>query len=340
MPNSISNIKIEGKESVETALDVKIISKVNHRVYIIGDDTGSALLETNQELEENIVYKLLKPKFCNETFHANPKFKILKTKISLKTKALSKSELKHYQELTLLSETQETNQIMDMNNFIKCENLSESKNIEMLTLLIVTKSRDIDGKFGKYQIVTAKDCNGEKNSINIYHDKTKVTQTGKLLTFTNLKKTNFKPENVNLYRLATTYTTRIFEANENNKKKFINICLGDEKMQGIILGYENLKSYESCNTCSSKLLDNFCKKCQTNVGSKKKQDFYVTLYAQEVDSEENIVDLFSFKKELFIDLKEEEIEKSLEEIVGKTFIIEYNKPEGEEKSKLVKMYKD
>ena len=117
--------------------------------------------------------------------------------------------------------------------------------------------------------------------------------------------------------------------------------MGDEQVKGNILGFESFCSYDSCKTCFSKLDENFCKKCQKDVEDGKKKDFYVTLYVQDAQNEENIMDIFAFKKDLDINANEDElVEKHLDDLVGKTFMIEYNKPEGEGRFKLVKLHKN
>ena len=341
MPKNIQQIKNEGKETIETTLDVKVIHKFSDKAYVIGDESGNALLESCQDLEENVVYKILKPKYLNDKFHDNPKFKILKTKLNLKTKAVTKEELKNYRELTnTLPETQRSEKV-ELNNFNKCEALDEKDKIDRLTLLIVSKSGDIEGKYGSYHIVTAKDCEGQKNSLSIYHDKTRMVKPETLLTFTNLKKLSFKPTDSDFNRLATNWNTRIFEAKDQEKEEFSNVLLGDEKTTGNILGYENFNIYNSCKKCFSKLLDNYCKKCKKEVGNDAANDFYVTLYVQDVDDEENIMSIFAFKHDLKMDTNEtEEFEKALDDLTGKTYIIEYNKTEDEERLKLVKLHKD
>ena len=337
MPTTIKQIHDEDRESIETIVNVKVFKKLSDNMFIIVDDTGHALLETNQELEEGIVYKLLKPKCVNKIFEANPKLKILKTKIKLQTKALTKMEIKKYQDLVASFQPKVTTEKKaDMNNFTKCEASNGNANIEMLTVLIVSKSGDIEGKYGKYNIVTAKDCNGNKNSINIYHDKTKIVNIEKLLTFTALKKTPYKQDNADYHRLATVWNTRIFESKEANE--FKDVLLGDEKCIGIVLGYQDLKTYESCIKCSSKLAEDFCKKCQKDVQGNKVNDFYVTVYVQDMNDEESIIELFAFKKDLRIKSDtNEEFEKILDDMTDKTYIIEYNKGEDNGKMKLVKL---
>ena len=148
MPTTIKQIKKDNQEIIETTLDIKVYQKINDNFYIIIDETGHVLLETNQVLELNIVYKLMKPNFRNKALQTNPKLKMLKTKGKLKGVKLTKSEIKQYEEtVSALVPKQENKQKKQLNNFTKCE-ANENDQIEMLTVLIVSKSRDIEGKYG------------------------------------------------------------------------------------------------------------------------------------------------------------------------------------------------
>ena len=342
MPTSIKQIRKDNQEIVETTVDVKVYKKIKNDFYIVVDETGHVLLETSQELQENIVYKLLKPRFENHMIQANPKLKILKTKGQLEGKKLTEAEVKKYEAMvSSLIPNPNLKNNRNLNNFTKCEALNENEKIEMLTLLIVSKSRDIEGKYGKYQIVTAKDCEGKKNSLNIYHDKTRIVQPEKLLTFTTLKKTLYIPNDSDFHRLATVWNTRIFEAKETEQTEFKDVFMGDEKCKVLVLGYDDMNVYESCKQCCSKLIEDFCKKCQKDVKDQKANDFYVTLYVQDIQSEEKIIDLFAFKKDLQMKCGEsKDFEKELEQLSGQVLMVEFNKPERDEKFKLVKIYKN
>ena len=185
MPTTIKKIQAEDKESVEDILNIKIVRKIAEETYVVADETSHALLRTSQDLEENGVYKLLKPKYRNSVLEANPKLKLLK---------VSQKDLKQY-EVTIESPNQANcNEEVNLNTFTKCDALEVNAKTEYLTVLIVSKSGDIVGMYGKYNIVTAKDCNADKNSIAIYHDKKMIVTVGKLLTFTTLKKTSFKAD--------------------------------------------------------------------------------------------------------------------------------------------------
>ena len=342
MPNTIAKVKNDKKENVETTLDIKIVTKIHDSLYIVGDESENVLLESSQTLQESMTYKLLKPRFLNDKLHDNPKFKILKAKTSIQTKTLTAKEIKYYNEIANIEpKKKKSDQKVILTNFTDCETLTEKDRIEKLTVLIISKSGDIEGKFGKYHIVTAKDYEGKKNSLSIYHDKTKKVQPENLITLTALKKQSFKKADEEFHRLGTTWKTQIFEAIEEEKEQFKNVMLGDEKTRVNILGFENLKKYESCQKCWTKLSDKYCKKCLKEVDENYAWDFYVTLYVQDVDNEENIMEVFSFKKDLNVQIEEkEDLDKCLEDLTGQTVSIEYNKPKDEGRYKLVRLHKD
>ena len=119
------------------------------------------------------------------------------------------------------------------------------------------------------------------------------------------------------------------------------VLLGDEKKEVSILGYDNLSCYDSCKECATKLIDNFCKKCNKKYKDQIVKDCYVSLYVQDVHNEENIMNIFAFKRVLNIEFQsQEEAEKALDELIGKNVIIEYDLPETEEgRYKLIKLHK-
>ena len=58
MPNNISKIQKDMKESIEATLDIKVIKKLNCHMFVVGDETGNTLLETSQDLKEEMMYKI------------------------------------------------------------------------------------------------------------------------------------------------------------------------------------------------------------------------------------------------------------------------------------------
>ena len=337
MPSNIKKIQDENKESVEDIINIKVVKKLADDKFVVADETGHSLLRTSQDLEENCVYKLLKPKYISQMLEANPKLKLLKSKQKLTAKKIPTEDMKKYEAEVGVKATDNQKTKLDMNNFTKCEELAPNEKTEMLTVLIVSKSGDIAGSYGKYNIVSAKDCNNAKNSIAIYHDRSNVVTVGKLLTFTSLKKTAYKPDGAAFHRLATMGSSRIFEPKEKNA--FKDVFMGDEMVTGVILGHEGLTCYESCKNCSTKLTDEFCRKCKKDV-DEKVNNFYVNLYVQNTDGEENILEIFAFKTNLEIEGESnEDFNKALDDLTDTVQKIEYNTSDDFGKMKMVKIHR-
>ena len=337
MPSTIKKIQAENKDSIDDIINIKVVKKLANDNFVIADETGHSLLRTSQDLEENCVYKLLKPMYINKMLEANPKLKLLKSKTKLTAQKITTEDMKKYEAEVGVNKIEKSKTKLDLNNFTKCEELGPNEKTEMLTVLIVSKSGDIAGSYGKYNIVSAKDCNNAKSSIAIYHDKSKIVTVGKLLTFTTLKKTAYKPDGSAYHRLATMWSSRIFEAKE--KDAFKNVLMGDEMVTGIILGHEGMTSYESCKKCFTKLADDFCRKCQKDV-DEKENNFYVNLYIQNTDSEEDILELFAFKANLEIEGESnDDFTKALDDLTDTVQRIEYNTSDDFGKKKMVKIHR-
>ena len=122
MPITIKKIQDEDKESIEDIVNIKIVKKIADENFVVADETGHALLRTSQDLEENGVYKLLKPKYKNSVLEANPKLKLLKSKHKLEAQKVSPKDLKQY-ECTISSSQPKSKEKLDLNTFTKCDAL-------------------------------------------------------------------------------------------------------------------------------------------------------------------------------------------------------------------------
>jgi hypothetical protein len=154
---------------------------------------------------------------------------------------------------------------------------------------------------------------------------------------------NFKKEDTDLYRLGTTYASRIINEGKQGKDEFekAGIMLGDNKVKGTIIGISELNVYESCMNCWCKVdEESFCRKCNKKVDNTK-EDFNLVMYIQDDEQEDEILDIFSFKSTLgFTEIETIEInEDSLNNrMIGQTCVAEYNidKNRDGEKWRLVK----
>ena len=121
MPSNIKKIQDENKESVEDILNIKVVKKLADDKFVVADETGHSLLRTTQDLEENCVYKLLKPRFISQMLEANPKLKLLKSKQKLTAKKIPTEDMKKYEAEVGVKATDNKKTKLDMNNFTKCE---------------------------------------------------------------------------------------------------------------------------------------------------------------------------------------------------------------------------
>ena len=94
MPSTIKKIQAENKDSIEDIINIKVVKKLANDNFVVADETGHSLLRTSQDLEENCVYKLLKPLYINKMLEANPKLKLLKSKQKLTSQKITTEDMK------------------------------------------------------------------------------------------------------------------------------------------------------------------------------------------------------------------------------------------------------
>ena len=89
------------------------------------------------------------------------------------------------------------------------------------------------------------------------------------------------------FRLGTAYASRIVKNGRQEKEEFekAGVMIGDQKVDGTIIGISKVNIYESCENCSCKVdEESFCRKCNKKVDNKKK-DFNLVLYIQDNDQD-------------------------------------------------------
>ena len=120
--------------------------------------------------------------------------------------------------------------------------------------------------------------------------------------------------------------------------------LAENKMKGIILGYNDINSYMSCETHWNKLNENNeCPQCNGSP-SHSRIDFNTDLYVQDINSED-IKSFLIFKRQIatIISINNEDnpesLSKKMEELDGKECTVEYDQPEEEHRSIIPKRLK-
>ena len=338
MDSSIEKLK-NGETCKVSNLEVKVVKNVFKNWYIVADEKGNMLLDSEQCLKEGSTYKLIKPTCVNSTLKKHPKFAAIKMEKGIKAKALKDGE-----EDELLKKIKDDKAPTKVSNNFK---LIDANGVGSLAneikVMVVSKSSVIAGKYGDYRIVTCKDVTNQKNSINLYRNHMNMVEVGEIYSLTKIKVSNYKKEEDEFRRVGTTASSRIIRANAEDRDLFerAGVLLGDKAAKGIILGISELKSYESCMVCWCKVEDdNTCRKCNKQVENKK-ADFNLAMYFQAENDDDEVIDVFCFKTTLNlkdiddIEISEENLNKKLE---GKKCEIEYtiDKTREDGKVRLVK----
>ena len=340
MATRIDELKNGSTEKVHV-LEVKIVKKVTEDYYIVADETAHTLLVSNQSLKEGSAYKIIKPSYEDSKLRKSSKFAAVKLERNIKIKVL-KTEDEKVLIASIQHDGEETKSKI-MNDFGSVDALGVGGITEEITLMVITKSSVINGKYGTYRIITCKDIKNTKNDINVNRNLQNLVEVGGVYIFTRLKVNNFKKEGTDLYRLGTTYASRIFNEGKQGKDEFekAGIKQGDNEVKGTIIGISELNVYESCKNCWCKVEEeSFCRKCNKKADDTK-EDFNLVMYIQDNEQEDEILDIFSFKSTLgFTEIETIEInEDSLNNrMIGQTCVAEYNidKNRNGEKWRLVK----
>ena len=87
------------------------------------------------------------------------------------------------------------------------------------------------------------------------------------------------------------------------------------------------------------MAEDFCRKCQKDV-DEKESNFYVNLYIQNTDGEEDSLELFAFKTNLEIEGESnDDFTKALDDLTDTVQRIEYNTSDDFGKKKMVKIHR-
>ena len=211
------------------------------------------------------------------------------------------------------------------------KSIKASKNqtiISSITAIVGHTSRVIETARGNYQITGLVNINNDKISIKIYDSNINKIEPANIYILTNVKISTINKDGKFEKRLLTTKLTTISEASADNKTKFENRTLGERKATGTIIGFSELKSYNSCGIHWNKLSeDNLCVKCESNA-TDIKVDYTAELYLQESDSDEiQSFRLFKRQLEMLIPtLNDESLEQKLDELEGKECTVDYDEP--------------
>ena len=333
---------LEGHSQAGNTLSILIIRKLQPHTYIVGDSSALALLKLNENHhhEPNIAMgmtvKLIKPRLIdNQTIETNKNFKPIKNKEAIKLQPTEKA-LKQFKV--------KEEDIKIQNNLITFQSIQENQsqtNIPSITFMVSNVSRIIETKTGKYQIAGILDKESQKTSINLYDSNIGKFEFGKIYTLTKIKKSIIRKDNEEQMRLMTTKFTKIIEASDGDQLNFDNVKFSEHQIHGIILGFGDINSYNSCEKHWNKLdEEKICPKCE-GLPPKIKIDFNTDLYVQDTNSEE-IKSFLIFKRQVSsinMDDEHEMIETKMNQLEGTNCSVEFDEPEREDQPIIPKRLK-
>ena len=196
---------------------------------------------------------------------------------------------------------------------------------------MATKSRVIDGSYGKYRICNLRDSSSESLSLSLYEPHVEKIEEHQVYLFTKLKKGVLKSDGS--IRLSTTKFSQIVGGSQAENELFANVQVADSLIEGPCIMFTNYSSYDSCPTHTKKVdVDGECQICGTKIDPNNVvKDFHCVLH---IENNDDIMPILVFKRLLNkLPFNMEEAEESLEQlVVGKTVKIHYNTKEDQDKT--------
>ena len=169
-------------------LQLNILKEIDPKIFIVGDATGLAVLHFNEKpqigcVEEGKGIKLLKPKKKDDqTIACHPKFEPMKTKAMVMKVNQAKVD-------EMAPEARQANPVdpgIAIQDII--DSFTEHSLIQNILAIVTSVSREIEGKYGSYQICNLRDCNGTASSINLYKTNVGKLEIHKVYRITKIKK--------------------------------------------------------------------------------------------------------------------------------------------------------
>ena len=178
--------------------------------------------------------------------------------------------------------------------------------------------------------------------MNLYNPHLNKFFPGSILIGNKISKFKITKNDIEEMRLSTTRYTKFENNTEADKQQFANISVGDNKEEGIIMGFAEIKVYNSCSKHLKKLADdNTCIICESNPPAIK-LDFMAEMIIDS-ETEKEIKTFIIFKRDMEkltkVDniTEQENLEEVLSQIEGKTVAVEYNGEANKEEKTFVQL---
>ena len=289
MTITISNIFNPGHNVKKITLLCTIKAQISPFTYTIEDHTGKATLEVDKDNKSNKKYlsqgngiKIVAPVVDNvaEIIRLDAKSLIFQGKTTGRTP--SSTSFNEYETFAILK---------DLGPKVNVPGRILAKVVriyETRTYMVRNKATDV-------QHIVLKDINGVKTTLSIWENHSffgKLVDK-KVYVLTNLKTDKF-PE-APPHNISTFAKTHFHEASEGEALKFEHIGWLDGEVQGKVLGFQELYSYDSCPTCNCaarRKLGDLCHRCNAPLSNLLK-DFKFKII---IESEKGPATFVGFKR--------------------------------------------
>ena len=333
------------KNKCATRIDVKIVEAINENTFIIGDEKEAMILKAEKNEKKILVegnsVRLIKPKFIDgniiESHPSFPPMKIKPVETNVKEKVLDK-----LREIASMFQPA-PGQGQGPEHLLTFKDLDEKPPNSEATLVVrvCSVTRPLEGKYSKFRFATIKDKDNLMNNLAIYPPHTeKLFEPGKLYKISHVKKTNYKKEGENYFRVSTQRKSFIKEF-EDHAKIFENVTIGEFQTVGSILGHGDIMCYQGCTVSWLKVKQSG--KCDAHAENmtdcETRNEFVTEIY---LDVEDDVQTFIGFTRHFELnvqDFQEETIGRLLaEKFVLKDVRIDFNKDQDNAgKNRMIKM---
>ena len=139
-----------------------------------------------------------------------------------------------------------------------------------------------------------------------------------------------------IVRVATTFNSSVKECQGSESALFNNVKLADKMIEGVVLTFNDLRVFKSCESHKKRLLDGVCSLCIDGAEPVTRADYVCKLTIEDETAEDGVTSITVFKRflEQYVkyenDDTEEELAKEMDNVVvGKEWRIDYDVGPGE-----------
>ena len=241
-------------------IELNVLKDLGKRYHVVADDSGQTIVldmnmkEGKSEDKQGIVtegsrIRMIKPKVSGDDpkIISPDKFKVITVgQIKGNLQGCKEKDMTKYQNYVNKQRKVDATTLNDTEKIVKNEVIPE------MSVFTVSVSRKIEGKYGDYQIVNFKDLEGNKGSLNLYGNKVGQMEPGKAYTIKKFAKSGMAKADGEYTRLAVKYGS-VNEAEDSVNNMFVDVKLGEQEIDGIVVGIADIEVKESSDNNKPKL---------------------------------------------------------------------------------------